>query len=285
MGGESLSLAELVELHKPQLFQHFLQEHPQVDSLPLQAQLKIFRNHGINDQTQFFRDEQVLSAFERLVLPSYPGSYVIHVASVGCSTGQEPYSLLLRNWGIRKGLRIDACDVNRGNINTAAAGEYEVWTGTSSGDLKRFQALEIDNLEEAFTLSEGRYKDTRHLRFTEESRGRIRFFVYDILEERLPQTYDVVLLLNVLMHYSEKGREKIIGHLFDSMHEGAWLMCEKSPLWDEERDRMVYRRWMEDISRLGFEKQRVILPEFFIPDQTLFSQIYRKREVLRVHTQ
>lgn len=239
-------------------------------------QINLLENSGISTNTAFFRDGLVLEIFGNVILPDYSAERIIRVASVGCSTGEEAYSLLLKNWGRRIGIRIDGYDVSHGNIEAALTAEYKLLVD-SPVDLMKFEQLGLPCPEEAYILTDCEDIYHKHISFTPEVRMRINFANHDILETRLPKTYDVVLLLNVLRHFPEKDREIILANLFDSVDDDGWLICESAVWKDPDEERESYCRWMADISRFGFEKQHITLPGYFMEDQTSFSQVYRKK--------
>jgi chemotaxis methyl-accepting protein methylase len=269
-------LEDITQLHDQEYFGQFLTDHPDVAALPKEEQWTQFRRFGINTQTYFFRDEQVLDAFKDVVLPSYPKAKQLQIASVGCSRGQEVYSLLLSNWHNRQRLHVDGFDINLHNIETALAGEYEVWDDDFYGEGKLFRELDLVKSDEAYKMVSTKKRDEKKVIFSPEAKALTHFSVHDILESPLPSTYDIVLLENVLMHYPEKGREHILKNIYKSLHNRGWLLCEQAAVMDHEKERVNYMLWMRNIGRLGSAKQKIVLPDYFMDDQTQYSQIYRK---------
>jgi chemotaxis methyl-accepting protein methylase len=220
-----------------------------------------------------------------VVLPGYSPSQSLRVASVGCSDGREAYSLLLKNWRQNGRLSLDAFDIIPANIETAQGGEYDVSADSYEGEMRLFEALgpEAKQAYEVTAVSNGntswlRFNDgyTRRIIFNDEARSRINFQSHNILRGPLPQQYDVVLLLNVLMHYNPLGRKSILANVYRSMEEGGWLLCETADWSDLMPGRRQYSRWMEDLDNLGFE--RVSLPNF--ETGLLVPQVYRRKEIL-----
>src|SRR5262249_55035918 len=81
-------------------------------------------------ETWFFRDVEAFTALVRLVtdewLPSH-GTAVLRVLSVPCSTGEEPYSLImaLLDGGLsRKEIKVNAVDISARALARARRGEY-----------------------------------------------------------------------------------------------------------------------------------------------------------------
>ncbi len=265
----TITREEIRELYRPEVLVGF--SRAGLEGVPLEEQLKRMRESVVNSKTHFFRDRHVLYTLKRIVLPCYAADKPVSIASVGCSTGREVYSVLMQNWD--RDIRVDGYDINPHNIETAIKGEYElssVLMDTSDflglRDLGRF----YDVIKEGGIL--------KYLKMLEEAKEKTGFYVHDILDGPLPEKYDVVLLLNVLKHFTEKGREKILLNVHESMVENGWLLCERVPIIEPEPEAADYLPWMEDLSRFGFEKQPVMIPRGRIEDAVEHPHVYRKTE-------
>lgn len=267
----------LVGLYREGLFEEFLHQTPEASREPLERQVERFRKFYIPSDTRFFKDMRTLSTFKNVVLPHYPPSKTIRIACVGCSDGREPYSFLLANWNQRQILQIDAFDINSHSLETAVKGEYGVSTHPVYGELTYLNALELANPGEAYTISNGNHVGLRKVNLTEDARKNVNFQIHDIVQEPLPRNdYDVVLLLCMLMHFSPEGRERVLSNVHSSIKNDGWLLCEEANWRDPLKGRFEYFKWMENLERFGFIKQRIILPNYFQQDQTHYTQIYRR---------
>jgi chemotaxis protein methyltransferase CheR len=263
----------------------FLEANPGLAELPLDERVERMILSGINQQTRFFRDDQAFKIFRDMILPAYSPSQSLHVASVGCSDGREAYSLLLENWRQNGRLSLDAFDVNPANIETAQRGEYDASADPYEGEMRLFEALGPE-AKKAYGVTAVSNKDipwlrfndshVRRISFNDEAKARINFQTHNILRGPLPQQYDVVLLLNVLMHYNPSGRESILANVHRSMREGGWLLCETADWSDPFPGRRQYFRGMEDLDNLGFENAH--LPYF--ETRLRIPQVYRRKEIL-----
>lgn len=265
-------LAEIEELYGKGWFEEVIENCPEIAKLPLEERIRAVRRSSLNTQTHFYRDNLSFKVLETLILPSYPPERNISIASVGCSEGREPFSVLLQNWDKRDNVIIEAYDSNPRVIEKAKLGEYKSSFGDSEYDWIR--NLDIGTPNEAYEAIKERL-NLITIKFTEEAKNCINFKVLDITRESLPRKYDLVLLMNILMHYTPKGRERILLNIYDSMEEDAWLVCETSPPCSEYKE---YAKWMQDIERFRFEKQKTILPQWFNEnsDVTWLTQVYRK---------
>jgi len=231
--------------------------------------LDYVRTVGTPKLTKLFRDELIFGPLEEIVIPSFDGK--IKLASVGCSDGREPYSVLVQNWRQRNRLKIDAFDHSQDVLNLARRGIYEAndWDshrlGRSKSEGKAFEV--IDKLDDNYRL----------IRFTDEAKRHIAFLPHDIYKSPLPNTYDVVLLANVLYHYSFPEIKHILENVVESMNPSGWLLCEShNPHGDDGKEQ--YWRFMRDLSQFGLEKQPYVFnlgPH--VVDETGKTKIYRKK--------
>ncbi|HEX7552947.1 MAG TPA: chemotaxis protein CheB [Geothrix sp.] len=106
--------------------------------------------------TNFFRDPEVFQALEEQVIPALfegkPAGATVRIWSVGCSTGEEAYSLAIllveRMEALKQtySVQVFATDIDRRAIDTARAGLYpaSIVTDLSSERLARFFTAEPD---------------------------------------------------------------------------------------------------------------------------------------------
>lgn len=260
------------ELHYPDSVNCFLIKNPHMMQYSPDEQLKLYRHFGINPKTEFFRDENVLDALENTIFPEYSNDKKLRIASVGCSVGKEPYSLLAKNWAHRNKLHIHGYDANPANIAQAINGIYEI----SDEDLRKFENFGLIDTNDIYSIIDD--GDNRYVHFNDSAKSRIIFNIHDVMDSPLPEKYNVALILNVLPHYPKKGRDRIISNLYDSIDCDGWLVIEK-PIQTSKQHNKDYINWLNDLRYLGFEKMEI--SSQYPVSCTNFPQIYRKREVLK----
>jgi chemotaxis protein methyltransferase CheR len=148
-------------------------------------------------ETYFMRHHaQLVRVCEHVVARLVGGATTARVLSAGCSTGEEPYSLvlcLMRELGRYAGERVDvqACDLSADAIAKARAAEYGSWS---------FRGVPAWLLEEHFqVLPGGRY------RLSDEARSRVHFArssVRDALVGCAEGSLDAVMFRNVGIYLS-----------------------------------------------------------------------------------
>jgi chemotaxis protein methyltransferase CheR len=174
----------------------------------------------LNNETYFFRDR---SPFDLLKLHALPELAVrrakakrIKIWSVGCSTGQEVYSLAMMfaespdDW---RGWTIDilGTDVSTACIDRARNGAY------SQFEVQR--GLGINQMIQWFEESADGW------RAVEALRRPVRFQVHNLLEPPPhPGGFDIVLCRNVLLYLSPDKKALAFERLTSAMAEDGWFM-------------------------------------------------------------
>jgi chemotaxis protein methyltransferase CheR len=174
----------------------------------------------LNNETSFFRDH---AAFQLLTGPGFARLHAargatrrLRVWSVGCSTGQEPYSLamsfadqqdLWRGWTID----LQATDVSRSAIGIAREGlysQFEVQRGLPIRQLLRW----FDHEGEQW-------------RIVPELRRQVRFHVHSLTDPMpLGGTFDIILCRNVLLYFPPAMRTAVLDRLARAIAPDGILM-------------------------------------------------------------
>jgi chemotaxis protein methyltransferase CheR len=174
----------------------------------------------LNNETYFFRDRSPFDLLERHALVELAEKRAktkqIKIWSVGCSTGQEVYSLAMlfaqapeqwRGWSID----ILGTDVSTMCIDRARNGTY------SQFEVQR--GLGINQMIQWFQESPDGW------RAIEDLRRSVRFQVHNLLEmPPHPGGFDIVLCRNVLLYLSPDKKTLAFERLTSAMAEDGWLM-------------------------------------------------------------
>ena len=143
----------------------------------------------------------------------------LRVLSVPCSTGEEPYSVLmmLDLAGIPpEGVEVHAVDISAGALAVARTGVYGRYS---------FRGVEAELIARYFTECDGLQQ------FSESLRGRVRFFHAnavraDFLPDQSP--YDVVVCRNLLIYLLPAARATLLGHLERLLRRDGLLLAGHS---------------------------------------------------------
>ena len=174
----------------------------------------------LNNETYFFRDRGPFDVLQRHALPELArrraSSKRLRIWSVGCSTGQEVYSLAMlfaeapEQW---HGWTIDVLgtDVSSSCIDRARSGvftQFEIQRGLGINQMIKW-------FEE---VSDG-------WRAVEPLRKPVRFQVHNLLEPAPhPGDFDVVLCRNVMLDLSPEKKALAFDRIAGAMAQDGWLM-------------------------------------------------------------
>jgi chemotaxis protein methyltransferase CheR len=174
----------------------------------------------LNNETYFFRDRAMFDQLSATVLPELARKRErtrrLTIWSVGCSTGQEAYSLAMlfaeqparwREWTIE----IIGTDVARSVVAAAREGnfsQFQIQRGLGVAQMVSF------------------FEETRTgWRATEALRKMVRFETHNLLDQSPePGRFDLVLCRNVLLYFDRATRERAFSRLASALAPDGLLM-------------------------------------------------------------
>jgi len=169
--------------------------------------------------TSFFRDTAVFDTLERDVIPdlvdNLPANQALRIWVVGCSTGEEAYSLaiILRDaiMASRRDIKLQvfASDIDVQAIAVAREGLYS---------LSIKDEISADRLARYFVQEEGGYRITPGLR------GAVVFTVQDVLTDPPLSRMDLVSCRNLLIYFKPEAQAKVIGMFHFALCENGVLL-------------------------------------------------------------
>lgn len=168
--------------------------------------------------SRFFRDPFIFRTLEMEILPDLcrqaqeAGRDILHLWSVGCATGEEPYSLaLLIDELAPPGLRVSilGTDVSAQILDVARSGLY---------DPIRLSEVPPTVLARYFTSEKGRY------RLSERVRNTVRFERHNLLDDIDFPAADLILCRNVLIYFSATEQKRIVSRFAEALQPGGVLI-------------------------------------------------------------
>nr|WP_234896083.1 protein-glutamate O-methyltransferase CheR [Sinorhizobium meliloti] len=203
-------------------------------------------------ETHFFRGPEQFELIRQTILPELlrrrPERSPLRIWSVGCATGEEPYSLaiLCEEEGLLDGVRIDAADISRRALAAAKAGDYGEWALRNTGPRLR---------QRYFTSCEGRF------RLNEQLRRQVDFAHLNLgtdapAPEKRLSDFDLILCRNVLVYLEASAVRRIARQLLDCLSDGGWLLTAPTdpPLWK-------YAPFETSITPAGIVYRRIMAPD------------------------
>lgn len=175
------------------------------------------------NETYFFRERSQLRALIEEIVPArlaQRGAGPVNVWSAGCSSGEEPYSIVMLalEAGLRPGvdLRVHASDISRRCLAKAREGEYrESSFRETPPELRGRYFKERDGLW-ALSPDVRRHVFFTHMNLLESA----RFALLGPL--------DVVLCRNVIIYFDRETKKRVIESFADRLVPGGHLLLGHS---------------------------------------------------------
>lgn len=175
--------------------------------------------------THFFRDRKVFEVLEQQIIPRLfedkPAGSAIRIWSVGCSTGEEAYSLAIllmeRMETLKQSytVQVFATDIDSRAIDTARSGVYpsSIAEDISAERLARF-----------FTLEPG----GQSYRLHKNLRDLLVFSEQDLIKDPPFSRLDLISCRNLLIYLDTSLQKKLIPLFHYALSPGAWLLLGTS---------------------------------------------------------
>jgi len=173
--------------------------------------------------SQFFRNPSTYRVLEEKVLPELIANIrkseqkELTLWSVGCSSGEEPYSLALLLHEMQLDdieVRILGTDISLPILDRAQLGEY---------DAQRLSEVPEAVRERYFE----RIESTR-FRLNKEIRSQVSFRQHDVLKEMDYPSADLVLCRNVMIYFSREEQSKILERFARALGPDRFLVLGRA---------------------------------------------------------
>jgi chemotaxis protein methyltransferase CheR len=178
------------------------------------------------NETYFFRERSQLRALaeeifsELQVLRQGPRRHPITVWSAGCSSGEEPYSIVILalEAGLVPGrdLHVYASDISRRMLKKARQGVYREAS---------FRETEARLRQKYFSEKEGLW------RISDEVKKHVDFIHLNLLDRTkiaLLGSMDVILCRNVIIYFNSDTKRQVIETFHDKLRPGGHLLLGHS---------------------------------------------------------
>jgi len=211
-------LADL-HLHSFREYYHFLRFHPEREAETAELCRRV-----TNNETYFFREAHHFAVILKHVIPPLAPSLrsrPLRVLSAGCSSGEEPYSLVVQlvDSGVElQGIRweIDACDLNSTRIDQARTAVYE--------------PLSLRTLDQS-TRQHCFHQVGERFQLKDRYRKGVNFFQANLAAPLTGQgwgVYDAILCRNMLIYFHDEAFCALIGLFGRLLGPGGFLLLGHS---------------------------------------------------------
>ncbi len=173
------------------------------------------------NETYFFRENQQFEALVQNILPEihlkkYKGE-AIRILSAPCSTGEEPYSIVLHLLEDNKvvnerDIEIVGIDIDKNVIQKAMTGEYSE-----------------RSLHELNDKLKSKYFDKKSLSYKIKSdyNGVVDFKVANVFDKANIQAlgkFDVIFSRNMLIYFDDASRKEVAMTFYGMLNHGGYIM-------------------------------------------------------------
>ncbi len=157
-----------------------------------------FVNYLTINVSEFYRNPEQWVIMDKEVIPEVIQKFGknLKVWSAACSTGDEPYSLVMalsRHIPLNQ-IKIIATDIDKQVIDKAKTGLYSAKSIASvPDDLKKKYFTQVGN---SFKISD-------------EIKSRVEFKQHNLLKDSYPDNCDLIVCRNVLIYFTEEAKDEV----------------------------------------------------------------------------
>ncbi len=172
-----------------------------------------FVNYLTINVSEFWRNPEQWDVLEKKILPDLikESNGMLRVWSAACSTGDEPYSLvmLLSRFMPLSKIKIIATDIDKQVLEKARAGLYSQ---------KSLAGLPKEFVDKYFTKI-----GLSNYQISDEIKKCVEFREHNLLNDTYPNKLDLIVCRNVLIYFTEEAKEQIYKRFNDSLRSGGCL--------------------------------------------------------------
>ena len=172
-----------------------------------------FINYITINVSEFFRNPEQWALLEREIFPYLFEHFGkdLKIWSAACSTGDEPYSLvmLLTKFLPLNKIKIIATDIDKTVMEKAKAGFYNV---------KSLKALPSEFVKKYFVkINDNTYQ------ITDAVKSCVEFKQHDLLRDTYPSGCDLIICRNVLIYFTDDAKNKIYSDFHKALKKDGLL--------------------------------------------------------------
>ena len=171
-----------------------------------------FVNYITINVSEFYRNPEQWKILDQTIIPELISRFGknLKIWSAACSTGDEPYSLVMalsRHLPLNQ-IKILATDLDKQVIAKAKVGLYSD---------KSIASVPEDLKKKYFTQVGPSYK------IADEIKARVEFKEHNLLKDAYPTDYHLIVCRNVLIYFTEEAKDEIFRKYCKSLSKGGIL--------------------------------------------------------------
>ena len=176
------------------------------------AMFEEFVNYITINVSEFYRNPDQWKILDETIFPELISKFGknLKIWSAACSTGDEPYSLVMalsRHLPLNQ-IKIFATDLDKTVIAKAKVGLYSE---------KSIASVPDDFKKKYFTQVGPSYK------IADEIKARVEFKEHNLLKDTYPTDYHLIVCRNVLIYFTEEAKDEIFRKYCKSLANGGIL--------------------------------------------------------------
>ena len=172
-----------------------------------------FVNYLTINVSEFWRNPEQWKILEESVVPTLIKNFgkKLKIWSAACSTGDEPYSLvmLLSKFLPLSDIKIIATDIDKQVLEKAAAGLYNE---------KSLAGLPAEFKNKYFTKV-----GLSNYQISDEIKKCVSFKRHNLLRDPYPENFDLIVCRNVLIYFTDEAKLDIYKKFNKSLRQGGYL--------------------------------------------------------------
>ncbi len=193
--------------------------------------------------SRFFRDRAVWHKLGQEVLPELAllvrkrNENVLRCWTAGCSSGEEPYSMVLA-WHFLVAQRIQGVDLRVIGTdidgNMIARGRRACYPDSS------LREVPLSCREQAFVIENGEHRRERNA-LRQDYRDAVNWMCQDIRNETPEGSYDIILCRNLVFTYFDTAVQRsVLARLTEKLHDGGALVIGKHEVFPSIHDLVAW---------------------------------------------
>lgn len=162
--------------------------------------------------SEFYRNPEQWTLMDKDIIPELISKFGknLKVWSAACSTGDEPYSLVMalsRHIPLNQ-IKIFATDIDKQILEKAKLGLYNE---------KSIENVPDDFKKKYFTKIGASYK------ISDEIKSRVEFKQHNLLKDKYPTDVNMIVCRNVLIYFTEEAKDEVFRKFRDSLKDKGVL--------------------------------------------------------------
>ncbi|MCM1040773.1 MAG: protein-glutamate O-methyltransferase CheR [Roseburia sp.] len=171
-----------------------------------------FVNYLTINVSEFYRNPDQWQIMDKEIIPELIQKFGknLKIWSAACSTGDEPYSLVMalsRHLPLNQ-IKIYATDLDKQVIAKAKTGLY----------VEKSIASVPDDLKKKFFTKVG-----PSYQISNEIKSRVEFKEHNLLKDTYPTDCHLIVCRNVLIYFTEEAKEEVFRKFYNSIKPGGFL--------------------------------------------------------------